>query len=121
MERARRSPLRFLAPLALIAFGIAFLLVLSSADDTSENGGNDQAAEEAEQRDLRASDRERRREEREEEREAAPDKDVYIIKEGDNLSTIAEETGVPVDKLLEYNPELDPQALTTGQEVKLTE
>jgi hypothetical protein len=120
MERARRSPLRFLAPLALIAFALAFLLVLGSAD-VDDNGGSDQAAEEAEERDLQQSERERRRQEREEEREAEGEREVYIIKEGDNLSTIAEETGIPVERLLELNPELDPQALTTGQRVRLTE
>ena len=122
MDRARRSPLRFLAPIGLVVSVIAFLVVVTSADDVSDdgdaNGGNDAA----EQRDLEGGgeddDRERRRERRE---ERAADEDVYVVKEGDTLASIAEKTGKSVEELQELNPELDPQALVTGQEVRLRE
>ena len=39
----------------------------------------------------------------------------YTVKTGDTLGGIATKTGVPVDKLLELNPQLDPQALVSGQ------
>ncbi len=44
---------------------------------------------------------------------------VYEVKEGDNLSMIADRTGVSVDEIEELNPDLDPQALTIGQKLKL--
>ena len=45
----------------------------------------------------------------------------YTIKTGDTLGAIAEKTGVPVERLEELNPELDPQALVAGQRIKLRE
>lgn len=44
---------------------------------------------------------------------------TYEVKEGDSLTAIASQTGVPVDRLEELNPDLDPQALTIGQKLKL--
>jgi LysM repeat protein len=119
MDRTRRSPLRFLAPIALVAFGLALLLVVSSAD-LSDDGGSGGASEEAEQRDL-GSDRSERRRERDAETTPTRQPAKYVVKEGDTLGSIAEETGVPVEELQELNPELDPQALVTGQEVRLRE
>ena len=43
------------------------------------------------------------------------------MKTGDTLGAIAEKTGVDVEKLQELNPELDPQALVSGQKIKLRE
>jgi len=46
---------------------------------------------------------------------------TYTVKPGDNLTTIAEETGVSVSELRALNPEVDPQILTVGQKLKLRE
>jgi LysM domain len=119
MARTPRSPLRFLAPVALVAFALALLLVVGSAD-LSDDGGSGGASEETEQRDL-GSDRSERRRERDAEEEPARQPAKYVVKEGDTLGSISEETGVPVEQLQELNPELDPQALVTGQEVRLRE
>jgi LysM repeat protein len=43
------------------------------------------------------------------------------VRAGDNLALIAERTGVPLETLRELNPDLDPQALVTGQRVRLRE
>ena len=43
------------------------------------------------------------------------------MKVGDTLGGISEKTGVPVEQLLELNPNLDPQALVSGQKIKLRE
>jgi LysM repeat protein len=44
---------------------------------------------------------------------------VYIVKQGDILTTVSEKTGVSVARLQELNPELDPQSLQVGQRLKL--
>lgn len=44
---------------------------------------------------------------------------TYEVESGDNLTTIAQKTGIPVDRLEKLNPDLDPQALQLGQEIKL--
>ena len=43
----------------------------------------------------------------------------YTIKPGDTPSSIAEKTGVPLADILRLNPDLDPQALSPGQKIKL--
>jgi LysM repeat protein len=44
---------------------------------------------------------------------------TYTVKEGDNLSAISQRYSVPPDVLRQLNPNLDPQALVPGQQVKL--
>lgn len=44
----------------------------------------------------------------------------YTVQPGDTPSGIAEKTGVPLDTLLELNPDVDPQLLSPGQRLKLS-
>lgn len=46
-------------------------------------------------------------------------KKTYEIQDGDTLTAIARKTGISVDKIQTLNPDLDPQALIAGQELKL--
>ena len=115
-ERAPRSPLRFLAPAALIFFVLAVLVVLTSADVNDD--GDTGSARRSEQRDLGERERTNTAEQR---REARLPDDVYVVKTGDTLAGIAQQVGLTVERLMELNPDLDPQALVSGQEIKLRE
>jgi LysM repeat protein len=44
---------------------------------------------------------------------------TYTVETGDTLTSIAHETGVPVAKILDLNPEVDPQILIAGEKLKL--
>lgn len=44
---------------------------------------------------------------------------VYVVENGDTLTSIAHETGVTVARILELNPEVDPQVLVSGEKLKL--
>jgi LysM repeat protein len=44
---------------------------------------------------------------------------VWIVREGDTLNAISVETGIDADELIELNPEIDAQVLTTGQRISL--
>lgn len=44
---------------------------------------------------------------------------TYTVRSGDVLSAIAEKTGVPLDRLLDLNADLDPQVLRAGQKIRL--
>jgi LysM repeat protein len=44
---------------------------------------------------------------------------TYEIQSGDTLISIAHHTGVPVRTIEELNPEVDPQILVAGEELKL--
>ena len=52
--------------------------------------------------------------------ERALEKGYYVVKRGDTLAQIAENTGLDVDNIEALNPNLDPQVLTPGQHVRLS-
>jgi LysM repeat protein len=116
---SHRSPARYLAPLALVAFALALVVVLgSSGSDGSSSGGGDTATK------TTSTDRTTSKTETTGQRTTTPSGSdpaaaSYTIKPGDTLSAIAGKTGVPVETLLALNPDVDPQALTTGQRLAL--
>ena len=122
MSTESRTGARVLAPLAIIAFGLALLLIVATAGGGDEESAKSEPSAQ-EQRDLELAKEKRRRakaDERSEGQGKLP-QDVYVVRTGDTLGSIAEKTGVPVEKLQELNPELDPQALVSGQKIKLRE
>jgi LysM repeat protein len=104
-----RSPARFLAPLALVAVSIALFMVVTSSSTEPETTAPNRATEtrSTERPDGNGERRERRRPRR------------YTVQPGDTPSSIAEETGVPLEDILRLNPDLDPQTLSPGQRIKL--
>jgi LysM repeat protein len=44
---------------------------------------------------------------------------AYVVQNGDTLSSIAHETGVPLSQILKLNPGVDPQILISGEKLKL--
>ncbi len=44
---------------------------------------------------------------------------AYVVENGDTLTSIAHETGVPVAVILKLNPGVDPQILISGEKLKL--
>jgi hypothetical protein len=118
MSAHQQSQLRLLAPAALAVFAIAFLVVVIAS-----LGGNGETS--STERPAATSDRERgssnarqRRESRATTREDS-NRRFYTVRAGDNLALIAEKTGVTLEELRLLNPRLDPQALVTGQRVRL--
>lgn len=98
-----RNPVRFLAPLALIAAFAAVVVVVQSGTKDSDSAQTTATVRRADDRPARR--RARRR--------------VYVVKAGDNLSVIAERTGVSLTTLEDLNPDLDAQALRVGQRLRL--
>ncbi len=43
----------------------------------------------------------------------------YVVKAGDSLTSIARDTGIPLSTLVSLNPRADPNALQTGQRLRL--
>jgi len=111
-KRRRRSPARLLAPVALLVFAFAFYLVLNDSSVTGDGNGSSPGATTTE-----PAATERARREPKPRRKAAS----YTVKAGDSLGAIAGKTGVEVEALQELNPEVDAQALTPGQKLKLRE
>jgi hypothetical protein len=109
-DDARSSPARLLAPLALVLFAIAFFGIILASGTGDENGDEPQRAgrQPSGQRERTTT-------------APRPQRTFYTVKVGDTLGGIAETTGVPVETLLELNPDLDPQALVSGQRIRLRE
>jgi LysM repeat protein len=114
-NHARRSPFRLLAPLALltVAAAIAFVVITSASQS---DGSADRTATE-----RRAGRTNTAQDERDAPSAPRPRGKTYTVKTGDTLGLIAERTGVSVERLLELNPDLDPQALVAGQKIALRE
>lgn len=51
--------------------------------------------------------------------QSALNEGVWIVEDGDTLVSIAEETGIDIDELVELNADIDPQALIAGQRISL--
>ncbi|MCO5315961.1 MAG: LysM domain-containing protein [Solirubrobacterales bacterium] len=95
---------RLLAVAALGAAAVAVIVVIGSASGGgSDEPGTGQKGTPAKTQKKKARTKARK----------------YKVKEGDSLSAIAERTGIPIEQLEQLNPDLDPQALTVGQKLKL--
>jgi hypothetical protein len=108
--RPRRSPARLLAPVALVAALGAVALVVSSStgDDDGDDGNATRTAEPRPRQDERPQ-------------RGRPQRTFYRVRLNDTLGLIAEQTGVPVERLEALNPELDAQNLIVGQRIRLRE
>ncbi|MGB2710936.1 MAG: LysM peptidoglycan-binding domain-containing protein [Conexibacter sp.] len=102
---AARGPARILAPLALIASLLGVIVVIAISGVDSPTAGEPLAP--VTQQTTQTSS------------PATPKRDAYTVKAGDNLTVIAEKTGVSVETIERLNPDLDPQALQTGTRLKL--
>lgn len=98
--------------MALIAFVVAFLFVVASSDVEKGSNSSTNAATTTERE---------RPPERTTTTEVPPTEATYRVQTGDTLAGIAQKTGVSVEQLQELNPGLDPQALVSGQRIKLRE
>src|SRR5512144_3014394 len=108
---ARRSPVRFLAPFAVVAVAVALYAVLShglsdSGSETAPPGKASGTATTSSDDGTSSTSKKRRRK-------------TYVIKPGDTPSSIADKTGVPLADIERLNPDLDPQALSPGTRIRL--
>jgi LysM repeat protein len=94
---------RYAAIIALvITFVVIMVLIVTSGGGDSGSGTSRSAG----QNHSKAKDQSQRK--------------IYVVKPGDCcLSQIAQKTGIDVDVLVELNPGLDPQAIHSGDRVKL--
>ena len=107
-RRRRRSPARWIAPLALVVAGVAVYSVVGP-NDTRKGGGA--ATTQRTTRTTSAKGTKVKRAKRRARR--------YTVKAGDTLSGIAAKTGVSLVRIQTLNPKLDSQSLQTGETIKL--
>ncbi len=112
MPDRRTSPIaRVFAVAGLIAaFLLVIVVIVGSSGDSGDDGGDDATVTE---RSETTSKRETASIQR------AIETGVYVVEDGDTMTSIAESTGIDVDTLQSLNPEIDPQALIAGRKIKL--
>ncbi len=111
MDGRRSSPARLLAPISLVVFVLALFLVIASSD-TSDDSDNGNGTSDGQSEQISTTGTTTK---------PSVSRTFYTVKTGDTLAAIAETVGVPVTRLQELNPELDPQALVSGQKIRLRE
>ena len=116
MDGRRRSPARLLAPISLVVFVLALFIVIASSG-TGDSGGDSGNGSQQESTTLTTPGETTAAGES----EPRVDQTFYTVKTGDTLGGIAETVGVPITRLQELNPDLDPQALVSGQKIRLRE
>jgi LysM repeat protein len=101
-----RSPVRWLAPLALVAAAIAVYLVASGGGGGGGGGGEANPSSAP----IRTTSPKPR----------APARRAYVVQPGDVLSQIAVKTGVPLEEIQRLNPTVEAQSLHAGQRIRLS-
>ena len=104
----RRSPARFLAPIALVAFAVA---LYSVANDSREPAGGNSGGSSATATPTATSKSGSKK------KTSSKKRKTYTVKPGDTLSAIAEKTGVSLETLNDLNP--DVNTLSPGQKLRL--
>ena len=105
-----------MAPLALIAVLVVFLSIVSNSGNSGNSGSGDSATTPTSRTTTTNTSTKATTKKK-------PAKDAgaktYTVQVGDTLGGIASKTGVPLQTIEELNPDVDPHAMTAGQEIKL--
>jgi LysM repeat protein len=100
---ADRNPARVAAPLALFAAAVAIVVVVQASGSSSPSRAPS-ATRPAVTRPAQ---------------HVRPTPRVYVVKPGDTLTVIGDKTNVSLETIQRLNPDVDPNALQTGQRLKL--
>lgn len=104
MNKHSPAPARIAAVAALaLAFVVAVIAIGAAlGGDSDESGGTDRVTREKQDTDR-----------------AKPVPATYEVKSGDTLISIAHRMGITVAQIEQLNPEVDPQILVAGEQLKL--
>jgi LysM repeat protein len=108
----RRSPARWLAPLALVTCAVAIYVVVNQ-ELLSDDGGGAKTTSSTKTTGTSTAKTATTK------RKSAKKSKTYIVKAGDSFSVIAAKEGIDVAALQEANPDVDASALHPGQKLKL--
>jgi LysM repeat protein len=101
------KPNRIVRVFAVLALAVAFVAVVAVI--ATSGGGSDNGTQNGGQEKTNVTKRGRQ----------AVDRGVWVVRSGDTLGHIAEETGIDIDTLNQLNPQIDPQVLQEGQRIHL--
>jgi LysM repeat protein len=105
-RRRRRTPGRWLAPLALVTVAVAVYAVVDNTLLKDDSSGTTTTTQQTTTTKTTASKKKKHRK-------------MYTVKSGDTLSAISIKTGVSLATIQRLNPKLDADTLHAGQHVRL--
>jgi LysM repeat protein len=111
---AARTPARFLAPIALVAFAFALYTVVQHARDDG-TGSSSSTGTPAQTTPSKSSSA--KKSAKQSAKQHA--KHFHRVRAGETPSSIALKYGVTVKTLQQLNPSMDPNALTVGERLRL--
>ena len=107
---AGRTPLRFLAPIALVAFAVALYAVVHDARAPAGTAASSSTpTQTATPHGAKGSTKRTHK------------RKTYVVKSGDTASGIAAKTGVSLATMQRLNKHFDPQSLSPGQRIRLSQ
>jgi LysM repeat protein len=118
-QRARRTPARFLGPLALIAVIVAFLAIVSGSGSGGSTSTSTSSSTTTQTSTSSSKSKKKTSTAKSHTSTTASGASVYIVKVGDTLGAIAAKTGVPLSTIQTLNPNVDPHAMIAGQHIRL--
>jgi LysM repeat protein len=107
MNQRVSAPARAFAAIALVCGVLVLIIVVATSlgGDGGGSGSDSEPAKRASSASQGAS--------------QAHTPKSYVVQNGDTLTSIAHQTGVPVARILQLNPGVDPQILISGEQLKL--
>jgi len=108
---AGRSPLRFIAPIALLAFAFALYTVVKDTQKPAGSSSSDTPAAQSTASSSKSTKKSSTKHKRK----------TYTVKAGDTASGISAKTGVKVATMQKLNKNFDPGSLHPGQKIRLSE
>jgi LysM repeat protein len=119
-KRTRRSPARFLAPLALIVFVIAVMAIVSNSGSSSGSSSDSSATTSGTATTKSSTTTSAKKKHKTSTTPATTGSPrTYTVQVGDTLGSIAAKTGVSLATIQSLNPAVDPHAMVAGQKIKL--
>jgi LysM repeat protein len=118
-QRTRRSPARFLAPLALIAVLVAFLAIVSGSSETEKPSSTSETTSTSSTKSTTTATKTSTAKTKKKSAKRDASDETYTVQVGDTLGGIADKTGVPLERIEELNPDVDPHTMNAGQEIRL--
>ena len=106
----RRSPARWLAPLALVTAAVAVYAVVHDETSSSKDGKTPSTTSTSGSGARTTTTK----------KGSTTKRRTYTVKPGDVLSVIAARNGTTVQELERLNPQVDASALHPGQKLKLS-
>jgi LysM repeat protein len=111
---AGRSPLRFIAPIALLAFAFALYTVVKDAKAPAGSSSSDTPAAQSTATSSKSTGSKKSS-------SSKKKRKSYTVKAGDTASGISAKTGVKVATMQKLNKNFDPGSLHPGQKIRLSE